>query len=774
MKRKILIGVVLLALAAVIAAPFLKADQHRARIQQALEKSLGRRVEILGKVNYSLWSGPGFSIADVVIHEDAAVGMEPFAYVAVLDARISPLAALQGRWEVDSILLDEPRLNVVKRESGAWNVRAFLARPGQEIPAKLPSISVRGGRINLRFSDTKSAVYLTNAEVDISAAGGSAIDVRFSAEPARTDRIAQGFGTLEGRGRYRWHADRPSELDFDLELQRSALTEAVTLLGGLGSGMRGFFAAKAKVKGPLHALRIEGGARLEEVQRFGLLSTGSGNWPIQYKGTLDFPAGELDLVTGEGAKPVPFRLRLRAHTLLANPSWGAIAEFSQLPVADLRDLFQHMNVSLPSRVALDGKLSGVLGYSRNHGLQGVLEMPEASARSGESTFAVRGMRFTIDGQAFRLASTTVDLGEGRSAEVEGAYSPAAQSLRWSTQSPMAVKQFLTVFGQFLGDAQIPLLSSIETGDWQGAAGYAQSGDQPASWNGAFTISKSRIPVQGLSEAVTVDRARVSIQNNRVQLEGIEGSAGSIAFTGSYRQEVSRARPERLRIVIEQADLAALEQLFLPSLKRAGGILGRLAGRNQAAPEWLRNRHLEGAVVISDLRHGEFRIGQTSANVLWDGLQVDLDNIQWQRDEAGASGSIRISLARGEPQYSIQAAIRNVPWRGGAVSAEAAVETSGTGLGLVRNAKSTGKFQARTLEFSPESDFVNVSGTFEYSAARGNPVLKLQAIEATSNGDIYTGQGGSEGDGKLSVELAAGTKRTRMTGQLWPFQLDIAR
>ncbi|MBS1825340.1 MAG: AsmA family protein [Acidobacteria bacterium] len=774
MKRKILLGILFLALGAVAVTPFLKADHHRGRIQQALESALHRRVEILGKVTYSLWNGPGFSIADVVIHEDPAVGMEPFAYVAVLDARIDVLAALQGRWEVNSILLDEPRVNVVKRETGAWNVRPFLVRPPSGIQAKLPVIRVRSGRINLRFGDTKSALYLTNAEVDISASGGSAIDVRFSAEPARTDRIAQGFGTLEGRGQYRWSAGSPSELDFDLELERSALTEAVTLLGGPGAGMRGFIASKAKVKGPLSALRIEGSARLEEVQRFGLLSTGSGNWPIQYKGTFDFPAGELDLVTSNQARSVPFRIRLRAHSLLNNPSWGAIAEFSQLPVGDLRELFQHMDVSLPSRVSLDGKLSGVLGYSRNYGLQGVLEMPEASVKSGDSVVAARGMRFTIDGQAFRLSPTTIDLGEGRTAEVEGAYNPSAQSLVWRTQSPTPVTAFLATQRQLLGQAEIPLLDRLEGGEWQGTVGYTKAGDQPDTWNGSFTLTKSRIPVQGLSAPLQVESARVSILVNRLQIEAINGTVEGLVFAASFRQGPSRARPDRLQITIEQAEVAALEQVFLPSLKRTSGILGRLSLRNQTAPEWLRNRHLQAAIQIADLRAGETRLGQLRTTALWDGLQVDLEDLQWQREEASASGSARISLARLEPQYTVNAEIKNLPWRGGTIGAETAIETSGTGLALVRNAKSSGKFQARSLDFSPENDFLTVSGTYEYSSPRGLPLLKLQAIEANSNGEVYTGQGASESDGKLSVELAAGRKRTKMTGQLWPFQLDVAR
>lgn len=774
MKRKILLGLVLVAAAAVAIAPFLGADQHRLRIQQALENSLHRRVEILGKVTYSLWNGPGFSIADVVIHEDPAVGMEPFAYVAVLDARIRLWAALQGRWEVSSILLDEPRVNLVKLESGSWNVRPLLSGRSAEMPANLPEISVRSGRINLRFSDTKSALYLTNAEADITASSDSGIDVRFSAEPARTDRIAQGFGTLRGRGQYRRAAGKPGEVNLEVELERSALTEVVTLLGGPGAGMRGFFAARATVKGPLEALQIEGSARLDEVQRFDLLSTGSGNWPLHYRGTFDFPHGELDLVTTNPEREVPFRLRLRAHSLLANPSWGALAEFSQLPVSNLRELFQHMNVSLPSRVALDGKLSGVLGYSRNHGLQGVLEMAEASVKSGNSNMKARGMRFTIDGEMFRLSPVVLDLGGGRTAEVEGAYSPSAQSLVWRTHGQTNVKDLLATHRQLLGVTEVPLLDQLEGGTWQGVLSYAKNGEQPAAWSGAFTLRKCRISLNGLAEPVEIENARGSIQANRIQIDAMRGTAGATAFEASYRPETSRTRPQLLRVTFETADAGALEQLLLPTLKRGGGLLGRLSLRDARAPEWLRNRRMLASVRIDELMAGETRLGHLTTDVVWDGVDVELRNTQWQQDDTSAAGTVRVSLAKPEPQYSLAVEIRNLAWRNGSVDGEAAVETSGTGAALLRNAKATGKFQAHSLEFSPEDDFLTVSGTYEYSAPRGTPLLKLAAIEATSNGELYTGQGATESDGRLSVELACGRKRTKMTGQLWPFQLEVSR
>lgn len=76
------VGCALLVIAGVV-APYWSADRYAARIRSGIESALGRRVE-LGDVHFNLFTGPGFSISRVVIHEDPAFGREPFAYVGSL------------------------------------------------------------------------------------------------------------------------------------------------------------------------------------------------------------------------------------------------------------------------------------------------------------------------------------------------------------------------------------------------------------------------------------------------------------------------------------------------------------------------------------------------------------------------------------------------------------------------------------------------------------------------------------------------------------------
>src|SRR5258708_2325831 len=93
--RRLLIIATVLVIAIGVAAAYLEADRLRPAIQLALERGLGRKVEV-GGVHFTLLTGPGFTLDNVVIHEDPRAGIEPFAYVGTLDARIA-LAPLLSR-----------------------------------------------------------------------------------------------------------------------------------------------------------------------------------------------------------------------------------------------------------------------------------------------------------------------------------------------------------------------------------------------------------------------------------------------------------------------------------------------------------------------------------------------------------------------------------------------------------------------------------------------------------------------------------------------------
>ena len=103
MKRWLLMGLALV-IALGVAAPFLEADRFRPAIERALERGLGRKVEV-GHVHFKLLTGPGFSLDDVRIGEDPRAGIEPFAYVRTLSGEVRLLSLFARRLEFSSLRL---------------------------------------------------------------------------------------------------------------------------------------------------------------------------------------------------------------------------------------------------------------------------------------------------------------------------------------------------------------------------------------------------------------------------------------------------------------------------------------------------------------------------------------------------------------------------------------------------------------------------------------------------------------------------------------------
>ena len=74
MKRLLLFATAVVV-AIGVAAPYLQADFFRPAIARALERGLGRRVEV-EHAHFNLFTGPGFTLDQVTIHEDPRAGIQ--------------------------------------------------------------------------------------------------------------------------------------------------------------------------------------------------------------------------------------------------------------------------------------------------------------------------------------------------------------------------------------------------------------------------------------------------------------------------------------------------------------------------------------------------------------------------------------------------------------------------------------------------------------------------------------------------------------------------
>jgi len=123
--RRASLSTLALILAIGLLAPFQKADRYRPKIQAALEAALNRHVEI-GSVRLNLFTGPGFTLKDVLIDDDPSAGIEPFAHVESLEARVKLTSLLRGRLAFSNLRLVEPSVNLFKTDAGPWNIAPLL------------------------------------------------------------------------------------------------------------------------------------------------------------------------------------------------------------------------------------------------------------------------------------------------------------------------------------------------------------------------------------------------------------------------------------------------------------------------------------------------------------------------------------------------------------------------------------------------------------------------------------------------------------------------
>jgi hypothetical protein len=743
-----LLGSLLLLLLATLATEFLSADRFGKQIRQALEQALHRKVEI-GRVRFSLFYGPGFTLNDVLISEAPSHGSAPFAYVDSLTARVSLPSLLAGRLEFSNLRLVDPTLNLVKLPDGPWSVQALLAaeldRPrgpasGAATPS-LPEIQVRNARVDFQLGTLKSVYYLTDADIDIWEQNGTLM-TRFTGSPGRTDRPAQGFGRLIGSGRWLRPQGRDAQVEFDLQLDRSNISDVMTLLEGRDVGLHGEVASQARLSGPVSNIRVDGRLQLFEVHRWDLLPPKGEAWPLDYHGSIDLRGQRATLESGDsGGKPLPFTVRVEAANYLTRPEWRITATARDFPAAALIDVVRHFGVPLPARASADGKLNGQLAYSNTAPAEGRLALTEASLQvPGTAPMRVAKAEISVAAGEVRLDPARLELGENETATVEGVfhYPEGGAEVKISTPS-LRISDLKTGAGELLAAGRLPLLEHCTEGSWKGHLRFQSPGNGEGEWTGSFELRDARIPVSGIAGPLHLDSASVSMRGERLSLTRLKGRAGQMPFEGEYRHEPSYLRPHRFRLHLAEASAAQLEQLLRPSLDRSQGFLSRTLRIGRApVPDWLRTRRAAGALEIASLHVGRTEFRDLHADVIWDGVRIQLLGLEAEVNGAAASGTLLTDLAGHLPVYQCALRIEDLDSRLGQVTAQADLETSGLG---------------------EESLLAH---------------LKAGRLELVIDGTKYEGHAAIGKDGRLRADLSDGAKPLVLTGPLSPLQLEPAK
>ena len=775
--RRTILAAVALILAIGLLAPFLNADYYRPRIQAALEAALNRRVEI-GGVRLNLFTGPGFTLNDVLIDDDPAAGIEPFAHVKSLQARLKLTSLVTGRLAFSTLRLVEPDVNLVKTEAGAWNIAPLLSGKPSAAPGhkhSLPDIEISDGRLNFKFGDTKSVFYVYNADVEVYPNQGGDIVIRFSGEPARTDRSAQGFGLLSARGLLRATPSGEDQLNLGLHLDRTSISDLMTLCYGRDIGVHGFAIANATLAGPLSNLAIAGDLRMDDVHRWDLMPSKAEAWNLNLRGLLNLPSQLLELETISPGQVLPVSVKIRASNYLSGPKWGATVTLHDLPAASFVETARHMGAPLPSGMQVDGTVNGVVGYSRDAGVQGKLSVDRASVKIAPDTAAeFDSIPLVIAGNDLTFGPADVHLDHDESAQVQGHYALDGRSLGLRVSSrQLTIAEVESGATRVLETTPIPVLERLRHGSFKGWVAFERKDEEPGVWIGEYDVQNALMDVPGLAAPVRLAAASVDVRSDQIRVTRIRGAAGNVQFEGDYRFDLAGTRPHSLHLSIPELQLADLEELMLPAIQRQQGFLARTFRLRRAAlPDWLKARELEGSVQVDSLLYDDAPLGSFRARLLWNGAQVHFSKVECRRDDMSAEGSIGINLANSFPRYHLAGRIEAMDYRNGKLDLEGELDTSGTGMDLPQNARANGTFEGHDLNLGPDAEVREIAGAFHLVSEASLPRLQLQNVELTQGSDILVGQGASQPDGRIILELTSGRKQVRMTGMLLPMHPEV--
>jgi hypothetical protein len=769
--KYLLFGLAALILLGLV-APFISVGLSEAQIQRSLEASLGRRVQ-LGKVHYTLFAGPGFSIDKVTIGEDPRYGIEPCAYVPNLVATVRLDKLLTGKLQFAELRLTEPTLNLVKRGDGTWNIVEVVERLGQQGANSwnfLPAIQVSDARLNFKFGERKSMFYLNGAEIAAYPDTSGKVRIQFSGSPSRTDRSGPGFGLV--RGGANWYlqptTSGSNKLEADLTLEQSNLSEAITLIEGYDIGVHGTISSHLVISGPEQALTIQGDVHLQDVHRWDLLPASGEDWHVRYRGSVDLMQHKIQLETipASSDAPTPVVLQVRVNDFLTRPSWSVLAQLRHAPAQNLLPLAERMGLGLPPGLSAKGNVDGAVGYSNRSGWNGGLALTQVSASLPNSPTLVAPLTtINIGNDHVHIFPSPLEIQSGASVQITGDYVPSSRALNISlllANSP--VSSFTETLGSLFGAP--PFFPALQGGMISGQLRYRHALPDEPEWAGEFQLTRASLQPPGLALPVRNLSAHVALADNQLNISRFAGLIGDTPITGDYRYNLRAAHKERIALQAASLDLADLEKVLSPALGPQD-FFSRFRFGKRSQPGWLTARSLEGDASVQHLSLDGADLGAFKVRFQWVGPNIQITSLQAALPEGQVRGHGSVSLANVRPRYSLSGELVDYPWKGGFLDLNGDLSTGGIGTEALLNLRASGRFSGTGISASPENTFSRLSGNYILSFESGWPRVQLSKVQAEQAEEVWEGTGTSEKNGSLVLDLASGARQMRVLSTLDP-------
>lgn len=782
---RIALGLLLLLVAFGIAAwwaPQTEADSWREPLRTALTRALGRDVTFRD-VRYTLFPHPGLTASELVIPDDPAFGLEPFAYVTEFQVGLRWSALLTGRFEIATVRMTEPSVNLSRRDGIGWNAGRLLEHlraRGLET-GSAPRLVLENGRINFRQGTMKSPFFLNAVELDLappSRATGS-FDWSFEASPARTDRSEQGFGRFTGQGLWRPGPGREGQIEVEMELERSATSEVATLITGGDLGLQGRLSSRATLLGPLNDIQLRGAVELEGLGRGGMLSTRTGGWTLHYQGKLNLAAQRLEFSTvpsKEGGAASLLNLQFSVDSMLTSPRWQASVSFQDVRAANALQLAERLGARVPAGLEVDGTLSGSVEWPRNGEPSGAVQLDNAAVRlRGAGPVKIQAASLRLAGGVVELLPAEMESPSQSVLSLSGKWAAASEALSFVVgMKDLPLDEFTAAASVIPGASLPPALAGCEQGRVSGEVRFARDSEsEPAPWAGELSLIGPVCRFDGTSETLNVTRALINFRGPDWSARRVTAQWGALAVDAAAEFRAAARRPLRMTLDFNSLDLEEMERLLEPALVRRRSFLDRTFRRRAVIPEWLAQRRVEAALRARRIVADGHEIQRLSAQIYWDGVHVQIPSLDFAAPEGSFSGRLAVALGADAPSYHLLGRVSDLRWQDASVEADVDLRSSGMGSQLRQQLRADGQFHAQGLVIDGEA-LRNAAGCYDYDARRpAGGELRLRCLEAVVDGDLLSGTGGSSGDGRVAMEISSPRRTLRLGGAVWPLSIDLS-
>jgi hypothetical protein len=672
MKKKLSLFAFAL-IAAALALPYFSAAPARQSLINALETALSRQVRIQGATRIRLLPTPAILADEVTIAEDSAFSLEPFAYVTTIEVQPAFLALLAGRLEPARIRLTEPSVNLMRSPRG-WNIESLISGK-----LRAPELEVRNGRLNFKQDNFKNPFYLTNTLVDISATSTGDIRIFASAEPARTDRGPQGFGAFSLRGLAHIPNVGEPSLDFDLELQPSALHAFNFFFGARGVNFAGKLSAKARIQGLWSRAAIQSTLRFEGLEPQGFLPFSGNSNRLDLKGMLDLPGQRFALDSTDGDQ---LRVRIRARDFFHSPRGGLLLDLRSVAAAKLLDLGQEANAPLPAGIEAEGRFHGVISYTwpsrEDVPAQGMVWFSGAKlVLPDQPPLTIPDATATVDGSRWRFHPARVGVGESQNAVFEADWNARNGALKLDIATQLlSVRGLKTGLGLLVQASSLPLLAQSQSGSWQGNLRYQRSEDADAGqWSGRFTVRNLEVDLEGIPGPVKVSTGTISFNPTSTQIRRLRAEWDGTELEGELTLPAQSDGPVSLNLLSAEANGATIEKLISFAQRPPVGLLEKMRLRRASLPDWLRRRHVVGRIEFKALNLAGGILSPVSLDLNWRASRVEATlapaelTVPGQSGAARLEGKISTELWQPAPLFHFEGLVSNWPLDRGQASGE---------------------------------------------------------------------------------------------------------